>query len=137
MHDQSRQKLKYLENEKCFWCEIRSIFHHSFLKYFQLPKVFSDLRVHLWPFLSWGNTPAYKFRVYSKSFTSSKCTLKDSFTSAGEIVEQDSEFFMGRLDIDSLLSNILHEEIINISNNTLFENSERVEVFLKMKFMKL
>lgn len=52
-------------------------------------------------------------------------------------MEQDSEFFMGRLDIDSLLSNILHEEIINISNNTLFENSERVEVFLKMKFMKL
>ena len=88
--------------------------------------------------MSWGNTPAYKFRVYnSKSLTSSKCTLKDSFTSAGEIVEQDSEFFMGRLDIDSLLSNILHEEIINICNNTLFENSERVEVSLKIKFMKL
>ena len=39
------QKFKYLENEKSFWGEIKSIFHH--LKDFQLPKVISDLRVHL------------------------------------------------------------------------------------------
>ena len=28
MTKKSRQKLEYLENEKSFWCEIKSIFHH-------------------------------------------------------------------------------------------------------------
>ena len=38
------QKLKYLENGKSFWGEIKSIFS-SFLKGFQLSKIASDLRV--------------------------------------------------------------------------------------------
>ena len=28
MTKKSRQKIKYLENEKSFWSEIKSIFHH-------------------------------------------------------------------------------------------------------------
>ena len=37
-------KLKYLENEKSFWREIKNIFYHFD---FQLPKIVSDLRVRL------------------------------------------------------------------------------------------
>ena len=48
MTKKSRQKFKYLENEKSFWCEIKSVFHFSFLKAFPLPKIISDLRVHLY-----------------------------------------------------------------------------------------
>ena len=35
----SRQKLKYLENEKSFWGEIKSIFNHFLINGFQLPKI--------------------------------------------------------------------------------------------------
>ena len=38
MTKKSRQKLKYLENEKCFWGEIKSIFHH-FYKTFSCQKL--------------------------------------------------------------------------------------------------
>ena len=43
-----------------------------------------------------------------------------------EVVEQDSEFPMGRLDVDSLFTNIPLEEAIDICTNKLFENSENV-----------
>ena len=42
----SRQIFKYLENEKSYEGEIKSIFHH-FLKGFQLPKIAPDFRVRL------------------------------------------------------------------------------------------
>ena len=45
-----------------------------------------------------------------KSLTSNEYTVKDSFAFAEEIVEQDSEFFMGSLDVDSLFTNIPLEE---------------------------
>ena len=41
----SRQKYKYLENEKSFYGETKSIFHH--LKGFQYSKIGHDLRVRL------------------------------------------------------------------------------------------
>ena len=55
------------------------------------------------PILSAINTPTYKLAKFLvpilKSSTSNECTLKDSFAFAEEIVEQDSEFFMGSLDM--------------------------------------
>ena len=42
----SRQKLKYLENEKSFWSEKKNHFS-SFLKSFEFPKIVSNLRVCL------------------------------------------------------------------------------------------
>ena len=46
MTKKSRQKLKYLENEKSFWGEMKNNEKHfsSFLKGFQLPKIVSGLR---------------------------------------------------------------------------------------------
>ena len=55
--------------------------------------------------------------------TSNEYAVKDSFA----IVEQDSQFFMGSLDVDSLFTYIPLEEFIDICTNTLFENAERVE----------
>ena len=58
--------------------------------------------------------------------TSNEYTIKDSFAFAEEIVEQDSEFFMGSLDADSLFTNVPLEKTIDICANTLFGNTERV-----------
>ena len=38
-----------------------------------------------------------------KYLTSNECRVKDSFAFAEEIVEQDSEIFMGSLDVDFFL----------------------------------
>ena len=62
------------------------------------------------PILSAINTPTYKLAKFLvpilKSLTSNEYTVKDSFAFAEEIVEQDSEFFMGSLDVDSIFANI-------------------------------
>ena len=62
------------------------------------------------PILSAINTPTYKLAKFLvpilKSLTSNEHTVKDSFAFAEEIVEQDSEFFMGSLDVDSIFANI-------------------------------
>ena len=63
--------------------------------------------------------------------------MKGLFAFAEEIVEQDSEFFMGSLDIDSLFNNIPLEETVDICTNTLFENTERVDGLSKIEFRKL
>ena len=46
--------------------------------------------------------------------------VKDLFAFGQEIVEQDSEFLMGSLDLDSLFTNTPLEETIDICTNTLF-----------------
>ena len=60
--------------------------------------------------------------------------VKESFAFAEEIVEQDSEFFMGSIDVDSLFINIPFEETIDICINTPFENTEKVEGLSKIEF---
>ena len=61
------------------------------------------------PILSAINTHTYKLATFLvpilKSLTSNEYTVEDSFTFAEEIVEQDSEFLMGSVDIDSLFTN--------------------------------
>ena len=82
------------------------------------------------------NAPQYKLAkslvLILKSLTSNKYTMKDSFAFAEEIVEQDSEFFKGSLDADSLLSNIPLAETIGICTNPLFKYTERVEDLSKL-----
>ena len=62
------------------------------------------------PILSVINTPTYKlakfFLPILKSLTSNEYMVKDSLGFAKEIVEKDSEFFMGSLDVDSIFTNI-------------------------------
>ena len=54
-----------------------------------------------------------------------------------EIVEQDSEIFMGSLDVDSVFTNIPLEETIDICTNTLFKNMEKVEGLSKIEFKEI
>ena len=86
-----------------------------------LCKVHKDIIDHFWPFgatLSATNTPTYKLAKFLepilKSLTSNEYPAKDSFVFAEEIVEQDSEFFMESLDVDSLFTNIPLGEPIDI-----------------------
>ena len=69
--------------------------------------------------------------------TSNEYTVKDTFVFADKIVEQDPEFFIGSLDVDSLFTNIPLEETFHIRTNTLFENTERVEGLSKIEFKEL
>ena len=70
--------------------------------------------------------------------TSNKYALKDSEAFAEEIVEQDSEFFIGSLNIDSLFTNISLEEATHIcTNNTLFESTEGREGSPKIEFNEI
>ena len=86
------------------------------------------------------NTPTYKLVKFLvpilKSVTSNEYMVKDSFAFAEEIVERDSEFFMGKSDVDSLFSNIPLEETIDICTNTRFENTEKVGLS-KIEFKEL
>ena len=54
--------------------------------------------------------------------------VKDLFAFAEETVKQDSQFFMGNLDVNFIFSNIPLEETNDICLNILFETMEKVEV---------
>ena len=86
-------------------------------------------------------TPTYKLAKFLvpilKYLTSNECRVKDSLAFAEEIVEQDSEIFMGSLDVDSFFNNIPLEETIDICTNTLFENTVKVEGLSKKGFKEL
>ena len=108
-----------------------------------LCKVHKDIIDNCPPFrsiLSAINTPTYKSAKFLvpilKSLTSNEYTVKDLFACAEEIVEQDSEFFMGNLDVDSISTNIPLVETIDICVNTLFENTEKVGLS-KIEFKEL
>ena len=83
------------------------------------------------PILAAINTSTYKLAKYLvsilKSCTSTEYTVKDSFAFSGEIAEQDFEFFMEALNVDSLFTNVPLEKTIDICTNTFFENIETVE----------
>ena len=69
-------------------------------------------------------TPIYalaKFLVpILKSSTSNEHLVKGSFAFVHEIVEHEFEFFLGRLDVDSLFTNTTLEETTDICIDTLF-----------------
>ena len=86
------------------------------------------------------NTPTYKLAKFLvptlKFLTSNKYMVKDSFAFPEETVKQDSEFFMGNLDVNFLFTNSHLKKTIDICLNTLFENMEKVGLS-KIEFKKL
>ena len=98
---------------------------------YELYKNIIDNDPFIRPILSAINAPTHKLAKFLvpilKSLTSNECTVKDSFVFAEEIVEQDFEFLMESLDVDSLFTNIQLKETIDICTNTFSENAERVE----------
>ena len=93
------------------------------------------------PILSALQTPTCKFAKYLVSIleplTNNKYRVKDLFDFASEIVEQVSSNFIGSLDIDSLFTNIPHEETIETSTNNLLKNSNIVHGLNKSEFNDL
>ena len=87
------------------------------------------------------NTPTYKLAKFLvpilKPFTTNEFTVKDSFHFAEEIVDQQHDLFMGCLNVDSLFTNILLEETIEICTNEPFKESETVEGLSKTEFKEL
>ena len=63
--------------------------------------------------------------------------VKDSFAFAEEIVGKCSEYFMGSLDVDSLFTNILLEETIDICANKLSKFTEKVDGLSEIEFKKV
>ena len=67
------------------------------------------------------------FRPILKPLTTNEFTVKDSFHFAENFSDQQHEFFIGSLDLDSLVTNIPLEETIEICTNERFKESETVE----------
>ena len=90
--------------------------------------------------LSEINTRTYKLAKFLvpilKSLTSNEYMVKGLFAFAEKTVKQDSQFFVGNLDVDFLFTNFPLEETIDICLNTLFENMEKVGLS-KIEFKKL
>ena len=86
-------------------------------------------------------TPTYKIAKFLvpilSSLTTNEYTIKDSFSFAKEIVQQDSSFYMGSLDVDSLFTNIPLEETINICTESVYNQNDIVEGLSKSEFKEL
>ena len=93
------------------------------------------------PILSAIGTPTYKLAKYLvprlASITANEFSVKDSFCFADEIVNQNSNFIVDNLDVDSLFTNIPLEEIINICCDTLFKEADIYEGCSKSEFRTL
>ena len=93
------------------------------------------------PILPATGTPTFeiaKFLVPILScLTINDFTVKDSFSFAKEIVEQDSNFYMGSLDVDSLFTNIPLEETINICTELICDQNDSIEGLNKSEFKEL
>ena len=86
-------------------------------------------------------TPTYEFTKFLAPIlpclTINEFTVKDSFSFAKEIVEQDSSFHMGSFDVDSLFTNISLEETINICTESIYDQNDLVEGLNKSELKKL
>ena len=75
--------------------------------------------------------------VNLKTLTTNGFTVKDSFHFAEEFVDQQLDFFMSNLNVDSLLTNIPLEETIEICTNEFFQEFETIEGLSKPEFKEI
>ena len=91
--------------------------------------------------LSAIKTPCYnlaKFLVpLIEPVTKENFRVKDSFEFSKEICEQNSEYFMASLDVESLFTNIPMEEAIKICCDSLYKNQELLSNINKNQFENL
>ena len=66
--------------------------------------------------------------------TINEFTVKASFSFAKETVEQDSRFFTGSLDVDSLFTNVTLEKTINICTESIYDQNNSIEGLNKSEF---
>ena len=93
------------------------------------------------PILSAIRTCSYNLAKFFvpilKEFTINEYTVKDSFSFAGEIVEQDSNLYMVSFDVESLFTNIPLDETINICTDRVYHRKKKVKGLLKRHFKQL
>ena len=93
------------------------------------------------PILSAIQTCAYNLAKFFvpilKEFTINEYTVKDSFSFAEEIVEQDAKLFMVSFDVESLFTNIPLDETINICADRVYKRKKKVKGLLKRHFKQL
>ena len=93
------------------------------------------------PIFSAIKTPSYnlaKFLVpLIEHIIKNNFTVKNSFEFCKEICEQNSEYFMASLDVESLFTNIPLEETIKICCDSLYKNQELLSNINKNQFEKL
>ena len=112
------------------------MFHMAFVKFTKQLLVF----VHLLDLygLQLGHPLIKLYPVPILScLTINEFTVKDSFSFAKEIVEQDRNFYMGSLDVDSLFTNIPLEETINICTELIYDQNDSIEGLNKSEFKEL
>ena len=71
------------------------------------------------------------------SLTQNEYTVTDSFNFAEEICKQDSNLYMGSLDVDSLFTNIPMDETIDICIDSLYKDNENIPKIPKDVFRNL
>ena len=69
-----------------------------------------------------------------KDFTLKKYNVRDSFSSSGEIQEQNGNLHMASFVIESLFTNIPFDKAINVYVKNVFGNKKRVKELLKIDF---
>ena len=93
------------------------------------------------PIMSAIKTPTYKLAKilvpFLEPITTNMYTMKDSFQFSQEIADQDQEFFMASLDVESLFTNIPLEETISVCCGSLFSNNAKVNNINRIDFEKL
>ena len=93
------------------------------------------------PILSAIRTCSYNLAKFFvpilKEITINEYTVKDSFSFAGEIVEQDSNLCMVSFDVESLFTNIPLDETINICTDRVYHRKKKVKGLLKRHFKQL
>ena len=104
-------------------------------------KAVADVFLLLRPIRFAIGTPIYNLAKYLvpkiPSITTNEFSVKDSFWFAEEIVNQNSNFIMGSLDVDSLFTNIPLEETINICCDIVFKETDIYEGYSKFEFKTL
>ena len=119
LSDKQHKKLKQLDLEL--------VFYMAFVK-FTKHKAVVDVCLPFRPILSAIGTPTYKIVKFLvpilSCLTINDFTVKDPFSVAKEIVEQDSNFYMGSLDVDWLFTNIPLEETIDISTELIYDQND-------------
>ena len=71
------------------------------------------------------------------SVTFNESNVKDVFCVAKEIIEQDSSIVISSLDVDSLFTNIPHDETINICTNAVYSEQDVIQGITKEEFRNL
>ena len=93
------------------------------------------------PILSAISTCTYSLAKFFvpvlKEYTINTYTIKDSFTFADEVVEQNAGLYMVSFDVESLFTNIPLDETINICVDRLYTRKKKVRGLLKRHFKQL